>query len=111
MGTPEYPRLDEKKKKKTIRSSPQGDITLTVEDEQLVGAKASGYVLVFNKWRGYNTDENGGPEHGYEKISQGYTSTVFKAYAVVTPLNAGTNRSGESFVTKVCGAVCGKEFQ
>ncbi|EEA23845.1 hypothetical protein PMAA_078720 [Talaromyces marneffei ATCC 18224] len=52
------------------------------------------------KWIAYNTDDNERSEYGFEIISQGDTSTVFKVDAVVTPSDAGTNRSGESFVTK-----------
>lgn len=94
----------------TALVSVQDDVALAVEDEKFSGAKTSSYVLKLNKWK-YNTDENKQSEHGFEIIFQGNTSTVFKVDAMVTGPNAGTNRLGESFVTKVGSAARGEEFE
>lgn len=94
----------------TIQSSAQGDITVTVEDAQLVGGEVSSYVLVIKGWRGANKNGIEIQEHDYENISEGHTSTVFEVHAVVTRSNTGTDRVGRSFVTKV-GDTGGRGFK
>jgi hypothetical protein len=106
--SPKYPLAD---RIPTFQSSAEGNITLTVEDRQLFGAKYPDYVLVLRELRGYNTDETGGPGRGYEVMSQGQTSTVFKVDAVVIPSTEGTKRPEESFEIKVGGAARNKRFQ
>lgn len=89
-----------------IQISAQGDITVTVGYEQLVGDKASSSVLVIKEWRGINKNGIGTREHGFGNIFQGHTSTVFEVDAVVTRENAGTDGVGGSFMTKVGGTRC-----
>lgn len=103
--SPKHPEAD---REPTVQSSAQGNITLTVEDKQLNGAK---YLLVLRKLRGYNTDETGGPGRGYEVMSQGQTSTVFKVDAVVIPSIKGTKRPEKSIEIKVGCAARNKRFQ
>lgn len=89
-----------------IQISTQGEITVTVGYEQLVGDKVSRNVLVIKEWKEINKDGIERPEHGFESVSQGHTSTVFEVDAVIIRENAGTDRVGENFMTKVGGTGC-----